>query len=334
MSCLLLFPVFKFPASSPALLHHFILFLNTHTHTHKHSNSHDQDCQKQTTVVLLNPGANPAQGSGGISVTTLCTDDLQASKQPRPRDWMSLLWPSSVTIPPHGSLRFSLSLNDMGQRMDSLCRGLHFIDRTCSEGELEPKPEPPQVPHVDRKAHTLNVKQPAAPSFLHPTPAQTTRPHLHFVPSFTNNYKYMSGRSVPSKDFPPPPPPPPAAPSSSHLQPNCSSNLLRLLQPFSRSSTSASLQWSELGSQASNRAEVVLGEDDVFVEDWSQKYAGRPAVDDTVTRPGPRPLLAPLCFMDEDGDLDCCPSPLSEKTVPLSPTSLSECCRWVTFLVV
>lgn len=59
------------------------------------------------------------------------------------------------------------------------------------------------------------------------------------------------------------------------------------------------------------------------------------ATPETVTMAGTGAPLAPLCFMDEDSDLDCCPSPLSEKTGPLSPYSLSEdWCRWVTFWMV
>lgn len=62
---------------------------------------------------------------------------------------------------------------------------------------------------------------------------------------------------------------------------------------------------------------------------------GQLATTETGTVAGPGALLAPLCYMDEDSDLDCCPSPLSEKTGPLSPYSLSgDCCRWVTVWMV
>lgn len=41
-------------------------------------------------------------------------------------------------------------------------------------------------------------------------------------------------------------------------------------------------------------------------------------------------LLAPLCYMDDDTDLECCSSPLTEKSGQLSRYSLSgDCCRWV-----
>ncbi|XP_058507104.1 E3 ubiquitin-protein ligase MARCH8 isoform X2 [Solea solea] len=312
-----------------------------------------QGCQKQTAVVLLSSSGKTCQGSGGISVSTLCTDALPDSKHPKQRDWLSLLWPSSGNIRPKSSLRFSVSLNDVGQRVDSLCRGLHFIDRTCSEGELELKPDPPQPHDLDRKAHAPNGELSAASTHQHPNPALSTHPHL--IPSFTNNYKYMLGNGIPPADcspsdpalISPPPPPPPL--SGNHLHPHPSANFLRLLLPFSRSSTSASLQCSELGSYDSHLhitksasallegsesgfpLEDVVGEDEMFERDWSSldpKATGQLATSDAVTAVGPRSVLAPLCYIDEDSDLDCCPSPLSEKTGQLSLFSLSgDCCR-------
>nr|XP_046257552.1 uncharacterized protein LOC124065808 [Scatophagus argus] len=340
------------------VVNHIPLSSQTHMHKHFDSSSQDQHCQKQTAVVLLNSNGKTCQGSGSISVATLCTDTLTASKHNKQRDWRSLICPSSVNIHPNGSLRFSVSLNDVGQRVDSLCRGLHFIDRTCSEGELELKPEPAQPPGLDQRAHTLNGKLASAPPHQIPNPAFSTRTHPHLVPSFTNNYKYMLGIPPtsclpydPSTTGPPPPPPPL---SNTHLHPHRSpsTNFLRLLLPFSRSSTSASLQCSELGSYTSHLhitksssallegsesgfpPEDLLGDDDVFEENQSSpapKGTGQLATPESHTMAGSVALLAPLCYMDEDSDLDCCPSPLSEKTEPQSPYSLSgDCCRWVT----
>lgn len=321
-------------------------------HKHFSSSSQDQDSQKQTAVVLLNSNGKTCQGSGGVSVTTLCADALPTSKHAKQRDWLSLIRPSSVNIHPNGSLRFSVSLNDVGQRVDSLCRGLHFIDRTCSEGELELKPA--QAPIPERRAHTLNHKLAAAPAHQTPNPASLLRTQPHLVPSFTNNYKYMLGIS-PANCLPSDPAimAPPLLPNR-HLNPNHSpsANFFRLLLPFSRSSTSASLQCSELGSYASHLhitksssallggsesgfpPEDLLGDDDVFEEDrpgLTPKGTVQLAAPETDTTAGTAALLAPLCYMDGDSDLDCCPSPLSEKTGPLSPYSLSgDCCRWVT----
>ncbi|XP_069548747.1 E3 ubiquitin-protein ligase MARCHF8 isoform X2 [Brachyistius frenatus] len=312
--------------------------------------SQDQDTQKQTAVVLLDSNGKTCQGSGGFSVTTLCADALPASKHGKQRDWLSLLRPSSVNIRPNSSLRFSVSLNDVGQRVDNLCRGLHFIDRTCSEGELELKPEPTQLPGPDQRAHTLNGKVAAAPTHQSPNLAFSSRTHPHLVPSFTNNYKYMLG-IPPTNCLPSGPtvvtPPPTLSNTHLHPHPSPSSNFLRLLLPFSRSSTSASLQCSEMGSYASHLhksssvmldrsesgfpPEDLLGDDDVFEEDQpspAPKETSPLATPEKVTVAGSGAHLAPLCYMDEDSDLDGCPSPLSEKTGPLSPFSLSgDFCR-------
>ncbi|XP_065815925.1 E3 ubiquitin-protein ligase MARCH8 isoform X1 [Labrus bergylta] len=333
----------------------FIIHKQTHTRTNTfYDSSQDQECQKQTAVVLLSPYCKSPQGSGGVSVATLCTDALPASKHAKQRDWLTLLRPSSVNIRTNGSLRFSVSLNDMGQRVDSLCRGLHFIDRTCSEGELELKPEAAPSTGSDRRAHTLNGKLASSPAHQNPNTSFSTHTHPHLVPSFTNNYKYMLGvppaNCLPSDSTvvaPPPPPPPPLSHNHLHPKHSPSSNFLRRLLPFSRSSTSASLQCSEMssyashlhitksssalleGSEAGFPQEELLGDDDVFEE-------SSPAAKGTGKRPPPLTItaarkgshLAPMVFMDEDCDLDCCPSPFSEKNEPMSPFSLSgDCCR-------
>ncbi|XP_061806793.1 E3 ubiquitin-protein ligase MARCHF8 isoform X2 [Nerophis lumbriciformis] len=290
--------------------------------------SPDQECQKQTTVVLLAPNGKNSEGSGGVTVTTVCADSPPAPKQ---RDWLSLLRPTSVNILPYGSLRFSVSLNDVGQRVDSLYRGLHFIDRTCSEGELELKPTPAQPGDSDPRAVDTLIKGTQSTDIL-------TQPHL--VPSFTNNYKYTLGlplnnhhptdTALPVLHAPPLPPP--------HHSP--SSNFLRLLLPFSRSSTSASLQCSELDGYASHQR--VNKSSSAILEGSELEYAPEELLADealagTRCTRSPRATstadktaadLAPLCYMDEDSDLDRCPSPLSGKTEPQSPYSLSgDCCR-------
>lgn len=245
---------------------------------------------------------------------TLCLDTLPG-KAPKPHDWLSLLRASTVSNRPHGSLRFSMSLNDVGQRVDSLCRGLNFIDRTCSEGELESKAEQPSV--NSHKEHNGKLaSENSSPSFL--------------VPSLTSNYKYML-------TVPPANSLLAAQPEMPTLHPNHSqnSNFLRRFLPFSRSSTSTSL-----GSLASHLHVIkssstlpesndpslvrddVSGDDDVFEED-------RSVPKDTLRVPGLDIVNAPMCYMEEDTDLDGCPTPMSDKE-PLSPFSLSgDCCRWV-----
>lgn len=296
-------------------------------HTRAHTSSLDEDSPKQTAVVLLN-GKCPETGT----LTTMCIDppSKAANKQ---QNWLSLLRPSTVNIHPNSTLRFSMSLNDVGQRVDSLCRGLNFIDRTCSEGELGAKAEPVQPAISDQRALTLNGKLPSE--------QQTSNPAF-LVPSLTNNHKYIL--AVPTVHLPVAPPP------ASNFHPNHSpsSSFLRRFLPFSRSSTSTSLQCSDLGSYTSHLHiakssstllesnepslinDDVLGDDDVFEEDQTL-LKDRREVPVKTAQVGLCSLHAPMCYMDEDTDLDGCPTPLSEKAEPLSPFSLSgDCCRWVT----
>ncbi|XP_059422592.1 uncharacterized protein LOC132157317 isoform X2 [Carassius carassius] len=263
----------------------------------------------QATVVLLNSNGK-SSASQGVTMTTLCLD---SPNKPKNRtlfgtEWLSLLKPSVNLKPEGGSLKFSKSLNDVGQKMDSLCNGLHFIDRTCSDSELGAEKEQlVQDSHIKALNGQANYPLPF-----------TSRP-----PSFLNNYKYISNPG-PEHCLAPPAPP--------HSDLQRSSNFLRLIFPFTRSSTAGSLQASEMGSYASRlhigkSSSAMLdvnesccmeemGDDEVFEEDssrWKLKTEG---------------LRVPLCSLEEDSDLDQCCSPLSEKNGPLSPYSLSgDCCR-------
>ncbi|XP_077469143.1 E3 ubiquitin-protein ligase MARCHF8 isoform X1 [Stigmatopora argus] len=211
----------------------------------------DEEGQKRTAVVLLAPQGKSQE----VGVTTVLAEAPPAPASKR-RDWLSLLRRPR----PPGPLPFSVSLNDVGQRVDGLYRGLRFIDRTCSEGELESKGQD--------AARTRG------------SPARTngvlSSPRPGPVPSERGE--------GPSEAWPPRSP---------------SAHLLRLLLPFSRSSTSSSLPKSSSAILEGSELELAKGLH-----------------------------LAPLCYMDEDGDLDRCPSPASSKTEPLSPFSLSaDCCR-------
>lgn len=269
--------------------------------------SEDQDSPKQTAVVLIN-GKSHESGS----FATMCLH-----KAPKQHDWLSLLRPQTVSSRPHSSLRFSMSLNDVGQRVDTLCRGLNFIDRTCSEGELDAKAEQPSVTHHPKSRNGKLPSENSNPSFL--------------VPSLTNNYKYML--TVPpanslSVDFKP-------QMSSPHPNHSQSSNFLRRFLPFSRSSTSTSfgslashLQVTKSSSTLPGSTEPSLlhddvsGDDDVFEEE-------RKVPRGQFHVAGVGMVSAPMCYMEEDTDLDGCPTPVSEKE-PLSPFSLSgDCCRLV-----
>uniref|UniRef100_A0AAV2JM37 Uncharacterized protein n=1 Tax=Knipowitschia caucasica TaxID=637954 RepID=A0AAV2JM37_KNICA len=212
---------------------------------------------------------------------------------------------------PQSALRFSMSLNDVGQRVDSLCRGLNFIDRTCSDGELE------------AKTQQLNEQKPCNRK----APVETSN-QLFLVPSLTNNSKHIQGLP-PNNTLP--------VPQNPQPNPSPSSNFLKRFLPFSRSSTSTSLQCSDLGSYASHlhmakssstlmggrEPSLVQGDDDVFEEE--QTVPKLQLLEDRQERSGF--LNAPMCYMDEDADLDGFATPTSEKE-PMSPFSMSgDCCR-------
>ncbi|MEQ2300599.1 hypothetical protein AMECASPLE_027430 [Ameca splendens] len=201
------------------------------------------------------------------------------------------------------------------------------------------KPEHAQCPNSklcsDNPVATPTRESPDAPLSI--------RTNLHLVPSLTNNHKYMLGN---------PSDPTPASHPNSLLQPLSApgSNFLRLLLPFSRSSTSASLQCSELGSYASHlhitkscstllegtESGFLSQGDDMFEVEHPRlptKGSSQMATSETISVSGT--LLAPLCHMDEDTDLECCSLPLTEKSEPLSNYSLSgDCCRWVIVWLV
>ncbi|XP_015458844.3 E3 ubiquitin-protein ligase MARCH8 isoform X2 [Astyanax mexicanus] len=245
----------------------------------------------QTAVVLLNSDGKSSV-SQSATMTTLC---LESPAKPKNKtafgaEWLSLLKPS-VNIKPDGSnLKFSKSLNDVGQKMDGLCSGLHFIDRTCSEGELSSETEP--KPLNGKPANLLSPPLPSQP------------------PSFSSTCGYGSSLG------------PERCSQTSELQKG--SNLLRFLFPFPRSSTAGSLQAGELTGYITKSSSALLeacgeemGDDEVFEDDPSRWRLAK-----TDER------RAPLCSLEEDGDLDHCSSPVSEKTGPLSPYSLSgDCCR-------
>lgn len=273
----------------------------------------DQDSPKQTAVVLIN-GKSHEPGS----TATMCLD-ISPGKASKQHDWLSLLRPSTIPMRPHSSLRFSMSLNDVGQRVDSLCRELNFIDRTCSEGELGAKVEQPSV----NGQKVRNGKLPSDNSSS-----------LFLVPSLTNNYKYMLALPLANSLTA-------AQPQMSTLHPNHSqsSNFLRRFLPFSRSSTSTSLgsfashlhvTKSSSTFQESNEPSLIhddiSGDDDVFEEEGKVPKEQLQVADN---KAGVGVVSAPMCSMEEDADLDGCPTPVSEKE-PLSPFSLSgDCCRCV-----
>lgn len=247
----------------------------------------------QTALVLLNSNEK-RWASQSITMTTLCLDSpvKPKNKSVFGAEWLSMLRPS-VNLRPHAStLKFSKSLNDVGQKMDGLS-SLHFAERTCSDGHL--RSDTKGEAECGHQPKTLMVKLTRLPP-LYPT--------QH--PYFSTTYGYASAHPADMQK---------------------SSNLLRFFFPFPRSSTAGSLPLGELASCAKPSSALLevnevcieeMGDDDVFEEEssgWRFKA---------------KEQQAPLCSLEEDGDLDRCFSPLMEKTGPPSPYSLTgDCCRLV-----
>lgn len=286
-------------ASAPVLYMYFCSVFVLVCSSNVSAPAQEQVPQKpvQTAVVLLDSNEK-RRASQSMTTTTLCLDSpvKPKNKSVLGAEWLSLLKPS-VNLRPHAStLKFSKSLNDVGQKMDGLC-SMHFADRTCSDGEL--RAETKGDAQCGHQAKTLVVKLTRLPP-LYPTQHG----------SFSSTHGYAS-----------------AHPAYMHK----SSNLLRFFFPFPRSSTAGSLPLSELASCAKPSSALLevnevsteeMGDDDVFEEEssaWMLKAMEQ---------------HAPLCFLEEDGDLDHCSSPPMEKTGPPSPYSLTgDCCRLVQHLL-
>lgn len=294
VSVSLFFLLISHPCSCPVFFF-FVLLCSSNAS----APAQEQFSQKpaQTTVVLLN-STDKHWPSQSITMTTLCLDSpiKPKNKSVFGAEWLSLLKPS-VNLRPHGStLKFSKSLNDVGQKMDDLC-SLHFTERTCSDGEL--RSDMKGDAECGHQAKTLVVKLTRLPPLY---PSQHT--------SLSTTYSYASAHPADIQK---------------------SSNLLRFFFPFPRSSTAGSLRLGELASCAKPSSALLevnevcneeMGDDDVFEEEysgWRLKTAEQ---------------QAPLCSLEEDGDLDRCFTPLMEKTGPPSPYSLTgDCCRLVRFLL-
>ncbi|XP_028651763.1 E3 ubiquitin-protein ligase MARCH8 isoform X1 [Erpetoichthys calabaricus] len=260
----------------------------------------------QTAVVLT------TSVTRGITVTTVCQEPLQRTKKKNSfgQDWIYRFKPS-VNGEPNGPLKFSRSLNDVGQKMDY--SGFNFIDRTCSEGKLMPVQE-----NVGSNGfHLSKIKTQNGMSAQIP---------FSNIASFPSSYKLISSmvddhcsvQMLPQERN-----------CVNELQKR--TNLLRFLFSFSNSPTACTV--AELESCTTqlhiDKSSSMLieshefyytddiGDDEVF-EDETTTHINEKSKDH----------WAPLCSLEEDSDLDYCSSPFSEKTVPLSPYSTSgDVCR-------
>nr|XP_058911123.1 E3 ubiquitin-protein ligase MARCHF8 isoform X2 [Kogia breviceps] len=268
----------------------------------------------QSAVVLKAP---PCQSSltQGLTVTVVCQDTLQASKRnSHGSEWVQALKPAKNTKA-RRTLKFSKSLNDVGEKAPDALESFDYAERTCSEGKLILPQDP-----------CLSINR------LHQKEKRT----LNRKPLGSSKHSCVSSlsanRSAASEAG--------ADKGGVHVLPldekadgeavSRSRWLLRYLFSLSHGLSTSSLHgFHELESctagpypakSSSGLAGSAgfcsdeTGDDDVFEDSIS-------------TKPKSRVLQAPLCSVEKDSDLDG-PSPLSEKGPPISPVSTSgDACR-------
>lgn len=266
----------------------------------------------QSAVVLKNPVCQNSL-SQGATVTVISHDTVQASKR-------NLHGPDCVLAPKPKNgkttqtLKFSKSLNDVDQNVQSAVKSFSCMDQTCSEDKLTPSRDPclrfTKCSPMEKKSLTLRSfpLSNSTPSYfrslttlyLSPSGASDTQSAVN-IPLLENKCDHEMFRSV---------------------------KLLRYLFSFSRSSSASGHELENYSGrlQSEKSSSVVvestgfcsddMGDDDVFE-------------DSAPVRLDSCELRAPLCSVEKDSDLDC-PSPLSEKCPPISPVSISgDACRLV-----
>ncbi|XP_021566253.1 E3 ubiquitin-protein ligase MARCH8 isoform X1 [Carlito syrichta] len=268
----------------------------------------------QSAVVLK---ASQCQSSltQGLTVTVICKDTLQASKRNSfGSEWVQALKPAK-NAKARRTLKFSKSLNDVGEKTQDTVESFDYVERTCSEGKLILPQDPcfriNRFHHKEKRTlnHKLlgNSKHSCGSSLSANCSAasevETGKRDMHV----SLLEEKADGEAI-----------------------SRSRRLLRYLFSLSHGSSTSSLhRFHELESCAVhlNAAKSSsglagstgfcsdeMGDDDVFEDSPSTKLKSRV-------------LRAPLCSTEKDSDLDC-PSPLSEKCPPISPVSTSgDACR-------
>ncbi|XP_037353411.1 E3 ubiquitin-protein ligase MARCHF8 isoform X2 [Talpa occidentalis] len=267
----------------------------------------------QSAVVLKTPQCQSSL-TQGLTVTVICKDALQAPKRNScGSEWAQALKPTKHTKA-RRTLKFSKSLNDVGEKALDTLGSFDYVERTCSEGKLILPQDPclriNRFHHKDKRI--LNCK-----------PFGSSK--LSCVSSLSANHSVASEVEVGK-----------GAMRVPLLEEKVdgealsrSQRLLRYLFSLSHGSSASSLhRFHELESCAAHLhtaesssglagstgfCSEEMGDDDVFEDSTSAKSKSKV-------------LRAPLCSVEKDSDLDC-PS-LSEKCPPISPVSTSgDACR-------
>ncbi|XP_073935553.1 E3 ubiquitin-protein ligase MARCHF8 isoform X3 [Castor canadensis] len=268
----------------------------------------------QSAVVLKSPQCQ-SSFTQGLTVAVICKDTFQASKRNSfGSEWIQALKPAKNTNA-RRTLKFSKSLNDIGQKAQDTLESFDYVEKTCSEGKLIL----PQDPCL--RMNGLHHKEKRASNC--PTPGHPKHSCIsslsakHSAASEVENGKPGLHISLLEE--------------KTDGEAGCKSRqLLRCLFSLSHSLSASSLnRFHELESHATHLHTTKsssglagsmgfcsdeMGDDDVFEDSASVKLKSRV-------------LQAPLCSVEKDSDLDC-PSLLSEKCPPISPMSTSgDACR-------
>uniref|UniRef100_A0A8D2H0A2 RING-type E3 ubiquitin transferase n=1 Tax=Urocitellus parryii TaxID=9999 RepID=A0A8D2H0A2_UROPR len=268
----------------------------------------------QSAVVLKAPHCQSSL-TQGLPVTVVCKDTLQASESNSfDFEWFQALKPAK-NAKARRTLKFSKSLNDVCEKPQDTLESFDYVERTCSEGKLVLSQDP------CLRINRFHFKGKRA---LNPKSLGSSKRFC--VSSLSANHSVASeveagkgGMHSPILED-----------KEDGEAGSRSQRLLQYLFLLSHGSSTSSLRrFHYLESHTAHLHATKsssglagsmgfcsdeMGDDDVFEDSTSAKLKCRV-------------LRAPLCSVEKDSDLDC-PSPLSEKSTPISPVSISgDACR-------
>ncbi|XP_025253688.1 E3 ubiquitin-protein ligase MARCH8 isoform X1 [Theropithecus gelada] len=268
----------------------------------------------QSAVVLKAPHCQSSL-TQGFTVTVICKDASQASERNSfGSEWVQALKPAKNTKA-RRTLKFSRSLNDVGEKAQDTSESFAYVERTCSERKLilpqDPCLRTNRFHHKEKR--TVNHKPLGNSKHSCVSCLSASRSTASEVEA---GKRGRPGLLLEEK--------------ADGEATSRSRRLLRYLFSLSHGSSASSLhRFHELESCAARLHTAKsssglagsmgfcsdeMGDDDVFEDSTSAKLKSRV-------------LRAPLCSTEKDSDLDC-PSPFSEKLPPISPVSTSgDVCR-------
>ncbi|KAM7073796.1 E3 ubiquitin-protein ligase MARCHF8 isoform 3-T32 [Molossus nigricans] len=266
-------------------------------------------------AVVLKAAQGQSSLTQGLAVTVICKDTLQAPRRsPAGSEGAQALRPAENSKA-RRTLKFSKSLNDVGEKAQPTWENVDYVERTCSEGKLI---------HSQDWCLRIDRLRPRQKRALNCKPLGRSRhscvsslfAHHSAAPEVEGG---RGGMHVPLLEE-----------RADGEAASRSRRLLRCLFSLSHGSRASSLhRFHELESGAAHLHGATssrglagstgfcsddMGDDDVFEDNTSSRLKSRV-------------LRAPLCSVEKDSDLDCS-SPLSEKCPPISPVSTpGDACR-------